>query len=102
MSTNTNRKSETTSRQSALNATSRIEATHDEICGRAYEIYCERCDRDEDGDHVSDWLQAEHELNGHTQPVPYASRSSDPTELHDRPEAESQSRSERLMHGRKN
>lgn len=102
MSTNTTRKNGNTARQSAPKATSRIEAKHDEICGRAYEIYCERCDRDEGGDQVSDWLQAEHELNGHTQPVPYAGRSSERLEPHDRPEAESQSRSERLVHGRKN
>ena len=97
MSTNT-RKNGTTARQSALKATARIEATHDEICGRAYEIYCERCDRDEGGDHVSDWLQAEQELNGHAPSESIAERSSDRSEPHDRQGIDSQARDERLAH----
>jgi hypothetical protein len=94
----TNRKNGITSRHSAPKATATIEATHDHIRGRAYEIYCERCDRNEGGDHVSDWLQAEQELNGHAQSEPIAEPSSNRTQPHDRSVIDPQASEERLVH----
>ncbi len=48
----------------APNVDGRVEITHDDIRCRAYEIYCKRCDtQGEGGDHFSDWLRAEQELN---------------------------------------
>lgn len=98
MSKNTNRKNGATARQSASSTATRVEATHDHIRGRAYEIYCERCDRNEGGDHVSDWLQAEQELNGHAHSEPIAERSINRSEPRDRPVIDPQARAEQLAH----
>jgi len=98
MSTNTNRKNGAAARQSAAKAPARIEATHDHVRSRAYEIYCERCDRDEGGDHVSDWLQAEQELNGHAHSEPITEGSINRSEPHDRPVIDTQARDEQLAH----
>lgn len=98
MSTNSNKKNGTTARQAAPKATARSEATHDNIRGRAYELYCERRVRDEGGDHVSDWLLAEQELNGHAHSEPIAGRSSERHEPHDPSETELQTHGERLVH----
>ena len=78
------RKNGTTGRQSDPRETTPPEITHDAIRCRAYEIFCNR--NGGGGDHVTDWLQAERELNGD-------SRSEGP----DRPEIMTRARGERLV-----
>lgn len=61
----TTKATKTTTRNVAKRASApslNSEVGEDRVRTRAYEIYLER--RDGPGDAVSDWLQAEHELNG--------------------------------------
>jgi hypothetical protein len=60
--TSTNRKNGPTARRSDSQETAPLEITHDSIRCRAHEIFCNR--NGGGGDHVTDWLQAERELNG--------------------------------------
>jgi hypothetical protein len=92
------RKNGATSQQSVRKSTARADVTPNDIRCRAYEIYCDRCDKQgKGGDHVSDWLRAEQELTGASQGVPTANRSSE-QKSQARPEAMSQARRERLVH----
>lgn len=45
-------------------APTRSPASPERIRARAYEIYLKRCNDGQGGDALSDWLQAERELNG--------------------------------------
>lgn len=45
-------------------APTRSPASPERIRARAYEIYLKRCNGGQRGDALSDWLQAERELNG--------------------------------------
>lgn len=64
----TNTKNGVMARQAEPRASSLIELKLDLIRRRAYEIFLAR--NGGPGDHVSDWLQAEQELNGASQRAP--------------------------------
>ncbi|MBX3379079.1 MAG: DUF2934 domain-containing protein [Phycisphaeraceae bacterium] len=78
----TKRKNGTSATQAAARVTAMVEATADHIRRRAYEIFLGR--NGGPGDHVSDWVQAEQELNGASRVGPVVVRAGERRERNNR------------------
>lgn len=86
--TTTHRKNGTSARQPAPKATAIVEVKPHLIRRRAYEIFVAR--NGGPGDHVSDWIRAEQELNSASQVAPSVVRTGERPGKDDRSEVQSQ------------